>query len=952
MPRRERPLAEGDGALLRFARDLRSLRERAGRPTYRELSERAHYSEAALSQAAAGRKLPSLAVTLAYVRACGGSVREWEDRWRAVAADLEPPEPAGQKGSPYAGLVAFQPEDADRFFGRARLVEELSSRLEASRVVVVFGASGAGKSSLLRAGLIPRLDGPVLLFTPGVHPLEECGIHLARRTGAPVPPLGDDPRALHRAVRTAAPDGTELVIVVDQFEEVFTLCRDEEERGRFIDALLTAAGAGNSGCRVVLGVRADFYTHCTAYPDLVEALRDGHVTVGPMTSDELRLAITQPAVRAGCAVESALLAELVAQATKRVGVLPLLSHSLLETWRRRRGNTLTLAGYHASGGIEGALAQTAESVYGGLSEAQRRLVKDLLLRLTALGEGTEDTKRRVSRGELGDDDDTRRVLDHLADSRLIALDVDSVEISHEALIGSWPRLRDWLAEDREGLRLHRELTAATDAWEALRHDAGALYRGVRLERTAEWAAAGGGASLTGRERAFLDASLAAERAERGLARRNSRRLRQAVALLSALLALTGAATAYAVSTERSVSRQRDTALSEIVAGKAAALRRTDPPLAAQLSMAAYQLAPTRAARASVLAALPFPNRRRMAGHQANVNSVAFSHDGRTVVTTSHDRTARLWDAADPGRSAQLSVLSGHTSSVNAAAFRPDGRVLVTAGWDRTARLWDVSDRRRPFGLSTLRKHTGQVNAVAFSPDGRTVAAVSADRTATLWDVADPRRPRALRTLSGHTAEVVAVAFRPDGRMLATASFDRTVALWDLAKTRPPTFLKGHERGVTWVAFSPDGARLASSGQDGTARIWDPARGREVGTLTGHDDIVRSVAFSPDGRSVATAGEDRTARLWDVSGPGGHRQIAVMEAHSDVLSSVAFSPDGRAIVTGSDDDTAVRWGFPAAWPGPIDVLQAEAWLCGAASPPISSADWAAYFPGVDYRPPCR
>ncbi|SER58775.1 Helix-turn-helix domain-containing protein [Lentzea xinjiangensis] len=367
MPRRERPLDAGDSALLRFARDLRLLRERAGSPTYRELSAETHYSPAVLSQAAAGRRLPSLQVTRAYVRACGGAEDEWEERWREVAAELEPPEPAAEPGtSPYVGLAAFRTEDAERFFGREALIRELVSRLGEHRVVVVVGASGSGKSSLLRAGLVPSWPGPVVLFTPGAHPLEECAIHLGRYAGAPTDPPAEDSRWLHRSVRRVVPDTTELVFVVDQFEEVFTLCRDQGERVRFIDQLLTAARAGNSGCRVVLGVRADFYAHCTTHPDLVEVLRDGQVTVGPMTADELRLAVVQPAVRARCTVETALVTRIVAEASGQPGVLPLLSHALLETWRRRRGTTLTLAGYEAAGGVEHAVAHTAEAVFADL----------------------------------------------------------------------------------------------------------------------------------------------------------------------------------------------------------------------------------------------------------------------------------------------------------------------------------------------------------------------------------------------------------------------------------------------------------------------------------------------------------------------------------------------------------------------------------------------------------
>ena len=966
MPRGERPLDTGDTALLRFAADLRQLRRAAGGPTYRVLAERVHYSVAALSEAAGGRRLPTLAVTLAYVRACDGDAAQWERRWHEVAAELaggDGPErePDGDR-PPYVGLAAYQAGDADRFFGRERLIDDLVDRLARQPFVAVFGASGAGKSSLLRAGLLARWQAGaerrrVTLFTPGAHPLEECAVALSRLTGC-LPgdirtELDSDRRGLHRMIRHALadqPGEAELVLLVDQFEEVFTLCPDQDERRRFVDALLTAVRDGDGRCRLVLGVRADFYGHCTAYPELVEALRDSQVIIGPMTPDELRLAITQPAVRSGYAVETALLAELVSHANGQVGALPLLSHALLETWRRRRGNTLTRSGFQAAGGLDGALAQTAESVFDRLSERRQRVAKHLMLRLTAIGEGTEDTKRRLTRAELDDDPDNRLVLDELARARLITLDRDAAEISHEALIRSWPRLRDWLDEDREGLRLHRGITEATDAWEALGRDGSALFRGTRLARAREWVWRHDTA-LAGRERDFIAASAAAEEAERRAARRSSRRLRQAVALLSVLLVLTVGATTYAVTAEHAAARQRNTALSRIVAGKASAIRRTDPALAAQLSLAAYRLSPTPEARESLLAAFPYPYR-RLSGHTANVNSVVFTPDGHTLATSSHDQTVRLWDVTDPAHPrAGAIVMGGHGAAVNAAAFRPDGRVLATASRDRTARLWEVTDWHHATLLATLGAHRAEVNAVAFSDDGRTAVTVSTDRTARVWAVADPRQPREIATLAGHRDAVMTVAFRPGGGLLATGGSDSTIALWDLTGRTPPRFLTGHRGPVTWVAFSPDGRRLASASQDGTAKVWDVDTGRELGVLAGHEGIVRGVGFSPDGRTVVTAGEDRTARLWDVSRPGDYRQVATLVAHAEAVVSVAFSPDGRTLATGSDDDTTVLWKLPAGQPGSADTADVATWVCQVVEQPIGEAAWNGYFPGLDYRPPC-
>ncbi|HKN55133.1 MAG TPA: hypothetical protein VJX66_21745, partial [Amycolatopsis sp.] len=590
----------GDDPLTEFAADLRRLREQAGNPTYRELGRRAHYSAGTLSEAAGGRKLPSLAVTTAYVRACGGVVSEWEQRWHAVAEedrrDGHPePQPDGGEKPPYVGLTAFGPEDAGRFFGRERLVEKLTRRLARQRFLAVLGASGSGKSSVLRAGLIPAMvPAPTILMTPGARPLQECAVKFAAAlgltSGAMLADFTADPANLGLAARQLMADREgDVVLVVDQFEEVFTLCADIEERHRFLAALVAATEDPAGRIRVVLGIRTDFYTHCAQHPELAEAMQDAQILVGPMTTEELRQAISQPAIDAGYRVETALVSRLVADATGQPGVLPLLSHALLETWRRRRGTTLTLAGYESTGGIERAVAQTSEHTFGTLSARQQRLARQVFLRMTALGEGTEDTKRRISRDELDTDDaDAAVVLDRLASARLVMLDDTGIEIAHEALIRGWPRLREWLAEDRDGLRVHRQLTEATDAWESVYEDQGWLYRGTRLAIAREWAARQD-SELSQRERRFLDASLQVERAEQELTRRRARRLRQLVALLAVLLLFAVGATVYAVNAQSTATSQRNNALAQKVAGQALALHGTDPALASQLALAAYRI---------------------------------------------------------------------------------------------------------------------------------------------------------------------------------------------------------------------------------------------------------------------------------------------------------------------------------------------------------------------------
>ncbi|MCZ4511680.1 XRE family transcriptional regulator [Streptomyces sp. ActVer] len=935
MPRKERPLDAGDGPLLEFAADLRQLRQKAGGPPYRKLAEQAHYSISTLSSAASGQRLPTLAVTLAYVRACDGDLQEWERRWREVARHFGQEDSAlgetEESGTPpYAGLRPFREQDAEWFFGREQLVAELAERLERQQFVMVIGASGSGKSSLLRAGLVPMLQttATTVVLTPGPRPLEECAVRRGALAGlapgALYRELREDPESLGRVMRqitaragAVGGGGDGVVLVVDQFEETFTACQDHHERQCFIEALITAASAGSGRCRVVLGVRADFYAHCTHNPLLVEAMRDTQVPVGPMNLEELRRAVVRPAQQAGCTVEGGLLASLTAHAHGQAGMLPLLSHALLQTWRRRRGNALTLEAFEAAGGLEGSLARTAEEFYGQLEPAQRKLARRVFVRLTALGDGTEDTRRPTRLEELqglaeqSGGADIAGVLDRAARARLLTLDQERVELAHEALIRCWPRLHGWLTEDRDALRILRQLTGAAHAWEALGRDPGALYRGTRLDM----AAALDRTSLSVTEQEFLDASRAAADGEQAAARRGARRLRRLTVLLAVLLVTASAAAVYAVRAQGTATRQRNIALSQKVAEQATALRSTNPALATQLSLAAYGLAPTTEARSSLLSTFATPYATRLTGHTDNVNAVAYRADSGTLVTGSNDNTARLWNITDPHRPRPSAILTGHTEKVSHAAFSSDGRTLATASWDDTARLLDTTDPRNPHRTAVLRGHTGDVNAVAFNPEATALATASSDGTVRLWDATDPRHPRTTATLRADddtTAAIVSLAFSPDGRTLAAAGFHRTVQLWTLnasGDARRSATLTGHTAAVSWVVFSPDGKTLASASWDRTVRLWNlasPGRPARSATLTGHTDGVRSVAISPDGRTLASASLDRTVGVWDISATRRPRRLAVLTGHTDAAVFVAFSPDSRTLASAGDDQTARLW----------------------------------------------
>ncbi|MEU7072342.1 hypothetical protein AB0B30_34905 [Streptomyces narbonensis] len=528
MGRKEKRLDPSEGPVAEFAHALRRLRQDAGGPVYSEMARRSGaYSVTTFSRAAGGEHLPTLPVALAYVAACGGDLAEWEAYWRRMSEEAVLGRRPGTDAepSPYRGLARFEPADSDLYFGRDRSVADLLDLAGGHRLVCVFGASGSGKSSLLRAGLIPRLLDPA---QSGERPA-------AVRILTP----GEDPFTTHGPSLVAADAQGDTWLVVDQFEEVFTLCHDAVERARFVDALL-AAGDPVRRLRVVLGIRADFYPHCLEHTGLATAIRDASLPIGKMTQAELREAICGPAAARRLVVERALTEVLVEEVSGQTGGLPMLSHALLETWRRRRGRTLTLAGYQGVGGMRGAVAQSAEAAYSRLDLAQAETARQIMLRLITPGQGAVDTRRPAARAEIASigngGSEVNAVLETLARARLIIVDRDRVELAHETLITAWPRLQGWIEQDRETLRLHRWLTEAADAWEAVGRDPGVRISPVRLAQLGDFVTEAGRSRLTGLEADFIAAGLATHRR----AIRNRKIIGVVIPLLSSLAMVSGA----------------------------------------------------------------------------------------------------------------------------------------------------------------------------------------------------------------------------------------------------------------------------------------------------------------------------------------------------------------------------------------------------------------------------
>ncbi|WP_336299033.1 nSTAND1 domain-containing NTPase [Streptomyces sp. M92] len=966
VPRGESPLDPDNGPLFEFAARLRKLREQAGRPTYRDLARNAHYGIATLSSAAAGRQLPSLAVTLAYVRACGGDEREWKLIWQRTAdactgtdSSAETCAEGRQRNGakpPYVGLFPFGEVDSGVFFGREKLTNTLVEHLKEKRLLVLFGASGSGKSSVLRAGVLPAFPGvSPLAFTPGPHPLAECAARLSTRVGAAPDSvhagLMAEPRTFHRMVRQilAGQEETgsaadELLVLVDQFEEVFTLCRDVRERERFVAALVHAAQVPDSRTRVAIAVRSDFYTHCTRLPGLVDALPHAHHPVGPMTVEELRAAIIGPAARFRLTVESALLTTLTADAHGRPGALPLLSHALLETWKRRRGNALTLAGYRAAGGFEGALTQTAEKLYSALSETRQRAARRLFMRLIALGEGTEDTKRPVPRQELDGGPDTEFVLEQATRARLLTADGDHVEIAHEALIRCWPRLGDWLEEDRGQERLQRALTEATTLWESLDHDPDILYRGVRLAAVKDLPSH----ALTARERAFLDASEAAAQQTQERGRQRLRRLRRLAGALVVLLVCAVAAAGFAVQAQNTVTQQRNEAVALRAADEAVRLSPHNPSLAVQIALAAYRQTQQDRTGNALLSSLsiastdPTTTDPKPVGHTPAVPA-----DGRTLAMADGSQVV-LWDMENPRQPRRLGTTDG--VGLGPIQFTRDGDTLLGVDSNRTLWLWDVTDPLNPRVLSKRpTEHTGYVYSVAVRHDGLVAATGSYDDTIRLWDIADPAHPRLLDKLTGHDGDVKPVVFSPDGKTLASGSNDHHVRIWDVTDPHHATsvaVLKGHEHFVDALAYSPDGRTLLSGSDDRTAKLWDISalpRRRELGELARHADIVTGVAFASHGRTAATVGIDGVVNVWDVTDRARPVPLAHLTSLRGTVKEVRYlEADGTFLTVTAHHSVQI-------WYTDIDRALADA--CDHIHHTISRAQWARHFPSLDYAPPC-
>jgi WD40 repeat protein len=898
------------------------------------------------------------------------------------------PGPRGEP--PYRGLARYEAADERSFFGRENITELIAFLAEqvSDLPLMLVGASGAGKSSLLRAGLLPRLRAAAQAVAPGsggqvaIYDLTVTGVsELAARvteavsvapgggTAAPAPAAAAwdltrttgawgvagtvlettvlettvlettvlettvlettvlETTVLETTVlETTVLETTGLEttgtspVIVDQFEAVFTLCSDEAERSALISALCELARTR----LVVLALRADFYGSAIAYPGLLRALQERHVVLGPMTAEQVRRAVVEPARLARADVEESLVEVVLADLAPRdtadgqahePGALPLLSHAMLAAWERSRGGTVTVADYLAGGGIRDALTQSAEHAYDSLTPDQRLLARRLLLRLVHVSDDLPPSRASVPLSELrgavagstasgstasgstasgstGGGADADRVLDVFVAQRMITVDADCAQFTHDALLSAWPRLRGWIAETRA------------------------------VE--------------------FVDASVAAGTAREALERRRTRRLRATVAVLAVLVLVVAGLSGYAfslrqqsVSAERAAAASARQANSRAVAFVADQTRGTDPAAAAQLAAAAYAISPTPQARSSLLDATDTASVARIEDTAGIAAWVSVSPDHQLLVAAGADGSLRLWDIAVPGHPVPVAALlkSDGQDPVYTAAFSPDGTVIAAAGADRVIRRWKISgDAAAPAvtALGTpLSGPASTIYSITFSPNGQLLAAGSADGTVwlwkagRLWNLADPARPqpagKAL-TVPGATRHVNSVAFSADSAELAAGTSDGLVMVWKVSGSAAPVPfshlpLTGPKAAVSGVAFSPGGLTLAASSLDHDIYLWTLHPNRKGGTaaaggtLAGAGNGANTLAFSPDGTSLAAGTSDASVLVWNLA----IRAVTATIAQPQPVTSVAW--DGADRIAAADADGTIAL---ASLPSPVLV----------------------------------
>jgi WD40 repeat protein len=873
--------------------------------------------------------------------------------------------------NPYKGLEAFEEVDAANFFGREALVDHLLTRLREQKpgehFLAIIGPSGSGKSSVVKAGIIPRmrhgtLPGSsnwfVMEMKPGLHPLEELEASLLRIAVNPPPSLlaqlKEDTRGLLRAARRCLPDDrSELFLFIDQFEQVFTQAKDKDEVAHFLDSVVTAVTDESSRLRVIITLRADFYDRPLLYPAFGDLVRRFTEVVLPMTPDELERAIVGPSQRVGVMLEPGLANRIVAEVHQQPGALPLLQYALTELFERREGRLLTTRMYEAIGGALVALARRADEVFRDLTPTHQELARQMFLRMVALGEGgMEDTRRRVPQSELmsisGDNAAMNAVIDTFDRSRLLSFDRDpinrerTIEVAHEALIREWARLQTWLADSREDLLMHRRLQTAAGEWMRAGKDPSYLATGARLQQF-ESGKAQSHLAFSAEEADYLQASIArreqeaAREAERqareaALELRSRQRLRALVVVMSAAAVIFLGLAVFALNArQQAVTSAEVAATSQFIAeanadaaataqanaeanrieaeaNAAEAIANADAAATAQAVAEVNRLeAEQNAAEASGLALAA--NARNLLAENDPVLALALAIEAHNIFQPAPAEVQQTLARAAYGPNARFK-LQGHHGSV--LGVDAGGEHAASVAADGTLIVWDL----RYGTIQALRHLDVPASSVDLSADGRLLLTGLFNGDIVLWNTNSGDE---IQRFSGHTDVVTRALLSQDETQIFSGSLDRTLRLWD-AETGEQILNIETPGAILNVALSADGKRGVSSSADETAaddpndvvdrtiRVWNLELGLELAHFEPESGFVRAVDFSPDARYVASgtwnSADGGVVQLWSMS--SGRLERRFFGGHRDVITQVKFNDDGTQLLSASWDRALVVW----------------------------------------------
>ena len=847
--------------------------------------------------------------------------------------------------APYRGLASFSAEDGAMFFGREKLVDAFVNRLRVIPLLAVVGRSGAGKSSFVYAGVLPALPAEwrVITMRPGPSPLATLTARL-EQAGIPIDLHRErDRHALGEVLRADAARRGPLLLVVDQLEEMFTLCGSDDERRWFAEAIAAPARAAEDPVRVIFTLRDDFLVRTEQLVALRNRIAQGlQLLTVPATEDLLRI-VVEPARRAGYELEDPELAqEIVREVADQPGALALISFTAEKLWelRDRHFHQLTRSAYKSLGGVGGALARHAELTLQAMMPEEQALTREAFRHLVT----TQGTRTVLARDDLrqllGGGEHADRVMEKLVGARLLVASeneagVETIELVHEALLVAWPRLAEWRREDADGTRFREQLRSAAQQWHERNRDKGLVWRGDALADFVRWRARNN-AALTDVEAAFA----AASEADAARGRRNRRMLlagafASLLAVVAGLVVFSARIAAQREQLRENLQRQYENQGRQLVLGG-------DPLRALPYLAKAGELGASGPAHDLLIteAASATDGEIFEVRHPGRVFAARFSHDGRHLVTASADRSAVVWDASGHSLltlhhegdviSAEFSpddasvlTASGdgsaiawnastgevvhrfaHTAAVTCAMFSSDGAAVLTAGGDDAVVMWDAAT-----GAPRFRIHGdgAGMSACALSPDGAVIAGADRRGTTWLWDASDGRL---LRALHGELGEVYGVRFAPDGRRLVTASSNNSVIEWDAQDGRRLRELR-LEGTVNSVEFSPDGRKILTAAED--AVVWDAETGEKVAVLSGHNASVRGATYSRDGRYIVTFGDDATVQLFEASSV---QRLARWLGHRDAVISASFDARGERVVTSSTDGRAIVWKVkgqqPALW----------------------------------------